>query len=167
MFSDTTYQGHQRSLLYRRRRLSPAGKKKLFWFVRRALNIVIRYCPAGVWLICPDSPSGWSWHLTATFGAGAGCQGFFGPFPSAFLDKRCCKNWRKYRTQSSIFPNSAPDFCPALPGARPGTYVNNLITESGYWIENKLLEYKLTGKSVKALCFIWKSCCGMRSAYWR
>jgi len=25
----------------------------------------------------------------------AGCQGFIGPFPSAFLDKRCIKNWRK------------------------------------------------------------------------
>jgi hypothetical protein len=25
----------------------------------------------------------------------AGCQGFIGPFPSAFLDKRCVKNWCK------------------------------------------------------------------------
>jgi len=27
--------------------------------------------------------------------ASAGCQGFFGPFPSAFLDKRCNKNCPK------------------------------------------------------------------------
>jgi hypothetical protein len=35
----------------------------------------------------------------------AGCQGFFGPFPSAFLDKRCVKNWRKDIIPFSKFPN--------------------------------------------------------------
>jgi hypothetical protein len=37
--------------------------------------------------------------------ANAGCQGFFGPFPSAFLDKRCCKNCGKDNAAFSIFPN--------------------------------------------------------------
>jgi hypothetical protein len=44
-------------------------------------------------LSVPVFPPGWSWHLT--FGLRtqtlAGCQGFNGPFPSAFLDKKCIK----------------------------------------------------------------------------
>jgi len=32
---------------------------------------------------------GWSWHLTSYCSHETGCQGVIGPFPSAFLDKRC------------------------------------------------------------------------------
>jgi hypothetical protein len=42
--------------------------------------------------------------------ADAGCQGFFGPFPSAFLDKRCVKNCRKDNAAFSIFPNPLRKF---------------------------------------------------------
>src|SRR5579859_472371 len=40
----------------------------------------------------------------------AGCQGFFGPFPSAFLDKRCSKNCGKDIVAGCIFPNPAVFF---------------------------------------------------------
>jgi len=66
LFSDTTYQGHQKFF----RDASEMDKKKLFWSVRRALNMLYRYFQAGIWLICPDIPSGWSWHLTSHRNAG-------------------------------------------------------------------------------------------------
>jgi hypothetical protein len=31
-----------------------------------------------------------------------GCQGFKGPFPSAFLDKKIEKNWRKDKGESFL-----------------------------------------------------------------
>ena len=42
--------------------------------------------------------------------ASAGCQGFIGPFPSAFLDKRCVKNWYKDMDGDPIFPNPLKNF---------------------------------------------------------
>jgi hypothetical protein len=35
----------------------------------------------------PDLRRGWIWHLVP-IETGTGCQGFIGPLPSAFLDKR-------------------------------------------------------------------------------
>jgi hypothetical protein len=35
----------------------------------------------------------------------AGCQGFIGPLPSAFLDKRCLKNWSKDIITRPKLPN--------------------------------------------------------------
>ena len=53
----------------------------------------------------------------------AGCQGVIGPCPSAFLDKRCVKNWRK--------DNARIGFCKFVFGNGEDqlrTFVSNLKT---------------------------------------
>lgn len=56
----------------------------------------------------------WSWHLTQAviylLLPCAGCQGVIGPFPSAFLDKRCLKNCCKCNDTIVEFPNAAENF---------------------------------------------------------
>jgi len=53
------------------------------------LNILKTICKLERWLIYPRFPHGWNWHLSQNCGDTilVGCQGFIGPYPSAFLDK--------------------------------------------------------------------------------
>ena len=104
MVSDTTYQGHQESL-------SCLRKKKALLICQKSFEYALNIFRAIL--------SSWDLtYLSRNFlrdGVGtlhaiakqlnAGCQGFIGPFPSAFLDKRCCKNCSKDSIQKSIFPN--------------------------------------------------------------
>jgi hypothetical protein len=65
--------------------------------------------------------------LLSAYSASAGCQGFIGPFPSAFLDKRCVKNYCKDRDGVFIFPNTLKFFCWTAPG-KPLAYALNFST---------------------------------------
>jgi hypothetical protein len=121
LFSDTNYQGRQKSTRFgtvaagNRRSTTPDGQKKTLLISQKSFEYFSFYIFKPVSdLSVPIFPSGWSWHLTfyqrrkqrIAMLIVAGCQGFNGPFPSAFLDKRCCKNCGKIKTffQISKFP---------------------------------------------------------------
>jgi len=88
------------------------------------LNILLQYCRS-YWsdLSVSNLHWSWTWHLIALVSV-TGCQGFIGPFPSAFLDKRCVKNWCKDRTRKqnskSFFESTGQDSPGGLAGKKKG-----------------------------------------------
>jgi hypothetical protein len=85
MFSDTTYQGAKKNS-------SDQSEELSIFFV----DIIKLVSDLSVPIFHRDGVGTLlSACNLARYTASAGCQGFFGPFPSAFLDKRCCKNCGK------------------------------------------------------------------------
>src|SRR5580658_9267503 len=95
MFSDTTYQGAKKNS-------SDQSEELSIFFV----DIIKLVSDLSVPIFHRDGVGTLlSACNLARYTASAGCQGFFGPFPSAFLDKRCCKNCGKDIPPFAIFPN--------------------------------------------------------------
>jgi hypothetical protein len=114
LFSDTSYQeiDYQKIFSPHQQYQVWQGTKKTLLIRQKSFEYVVSILSSWDLTYLSRFSSGWSWHLTFRLRRklNAGCQGFFGPFPSAFLDKRCCKNCCKDNVPFSIFPNPPPFF---------------------------------------------------------